>query len=234
VKSAIDSGSIGDVVEFRSEIARYRPDVRERWRERPGPGAGLWYDLGPHLIDQALLLFGIPDTVYADLRTLRRGGAVDDWFIAHLTYKNLSAILCSSMLAAEPGTRFIVRGTTGAVVKRKADVQEDQLLKGMQPGSPGWGHDPDSLLLFRSGGEPNELAAIPGNYLNYYARVRDAITRNGQMPVTPTQASTVIAILEAGFRSSQQHTAIVPDLSNDERMAWPTTSTPQPPAGAKA
>ena len=82
----IAMGRIGEVVEFRSEIGRYRPVVRDRWRERAGPGSGLWYDIGPHLVDQALMLFGPPETVHADLRIMREGGTATDWFQVRLGY----------------------------------------------------------------------------------------------------------------------------------------------------
>jgi predicted dehydrogenase len=199
----IAMGRIGEVVEFRSEIGRYRPVVRDRWRERAGPGSGLWYDIGPHLVDQALMLFGPPETVHADLRITREGGTATDWFQVRLGYGPKRAVLGSSLTATEPPPRFIVRGTTGTITKRGGDSQEDQLVRGEAPGAPGWGHDPDPLVLVSEGsGAPIEIAAPPGNYLAYYSSLRDAIADEGEAPVTPVQATMVMEIIEAGIRSS--------------------------------
>jgi predicted dehydrogenase len=115
------AGRIGEVVEFRSEISRYRPQIRDRWRERAGPGSGIWYDLAPHLVDQALVLFGPPETVQPDLQVQRSGGSTIDWFHSVLGYGRRRVILTSSSMAADAGMRFLVRGTTGSLIKRRGD-----------------------------------------------------------------------------------------------------------------
>jgi CheY-like chemotaxis protein len=205
VRREIVAGRVGEVVELRSEMSRYRPEVRDRWRERAGPGSGVWYDLGPHLIDQALVLFGPPESVQVDLRVQRRGGSAIDWFHAILGYGPMRVILASSMLATDAPARFLVRGTKGSLTKRRGDVQEDQLLGGMKPGSPGWGLDPDPLV-FAGGdeGAPMELAVPAGDYLAYYASIREAVRGEGELPVTPAEATTVMAVIEAGMRSSAE------------------------------
>jgi predicted dehydrogenase len=214
-------GRIGDVVELRSEMSRFRPVVRDRWRERPGPGSGLWYDLGSHLVDQAVVLFGPPDTVQADLQIQRSGGSTIDWFHAILGYGPKRAILVSSMMSAHPGTRFIVRGTRGSLVKERGDPQEDQLARGEKPGDSRWGRDPDPLLLFSDPGQiPVEIAAPAGNYLAYYSLLRDAIQGESELPVTPAQATTVMAVLQAGIRSSEEGRAVRPLYNESERSAW--------------
>jgi len=136
VRAAIAAGEIGDVVEYWSQIARWRPEVRDRWRERPGPGAGLWFDLGPHLIDQALELFGMPDALQATIRALRPGATVDDFFHVRLIYQTREVLLTSSMLAGEASPRLVVRGTTGTLVKHGMDTQERALMAGDRPGAP--------------------------------------------------------------------------------------------------
>jgi len=205
------TGRLGEVVELRSEMSRYRPQVRDRWRERAGPGAGLWYDIGPHLIDQVLVLFGPPETVHADLE-VQRGGTAVDWFQAILGYGRKRVTLASSMIAADPAVRFLLRGTKGSLTKLGGDPQEAQLVAGQKPGSPGWGHDPDPLIFFAGdGGAPVELAAPPGDYLGYYAAIRDAIRGEAAPPVTPAQATALMAILEAGIRSSDQGRVVRPD-----------------------
>jgi predicted dehydrogenase len=223
VRTAIADGMLGEVVELRSEMSRYRPEVRDRWRERAGPGSGLWYDLGPHLVDQALLLLGPPSVVAADLRIQRRGGSAVDWFHVLLGYGRARLILMGSMLSAAPAPRFVVRGTLGTMSRRGWDPQEEQLLGGMHPGAPGWGRDTDPLVLHR--GDPpeaTELPAPPGDYPAYYAAVRDAIARGDDPPVTPHQACTVMAVLEAAERSSAEGHIVAPDLTRAEREAWTT------------
>jgi predicted dehydrogenase len=226
IAQELATGRMGEVVEFTSEISRYRPQVRDRWRERAGPGAGIWYDLGPHLIDQVLVLFGPPDTVQADLQVQRRGGRSTDWFEVVLGYGRKRVILRSSMIAADLGTRFLVRGTNGSLTKRRGDPQEDQLVSGQKPGSPGWGRDPEPLTFVAGdGGAPAEIAAPAGNYLRYYAAIRDAIRGEGKLPVTPAQATTLMAIIEAGMESSNEGRVVGPEYTDAQRSAW------EPPAG---
>jgi predicted dehydrogenase len=221
VRLALAAGRIGEVVELRSEMSRYRPEVRDRWREREGPGSGVWYDLGPHLIDQALVLFGPPESVLADLRVQRRGGAAVDWFHAVLGYGPARVILASSMLATDAATRFLVRGTKGSLVKRGGDPQEDQLLHGLKPGSPGWGLDPDPLVFVgEDRGTPTELPVPSGKYPAYYTAIRDAVRGEGTLPVSPAEATTVMAVVEAGMRSSVQGKVVSPSYTDAERSAW--------------
>jgi predicted dehydrogenase len=226
VAREIAAGRVGEVVEMRSEIGRYRPQVRDRWRERAGPGAGLWYDLGPHLIDQALVLFGVPESVHADLRIQRAGGSTIDWFEAALDYGRRRVLLSSSMLAADSPNRFLVRGTRGSLIKRKGDPQEDQLLSDMKPGSPEWGRDPDPVIFTPGDGSaPLELETPAGNYLDYFAAIRDAIRGEGRVPVTSAQATTLMAIIEAGIRSSTEGHVVSPECAETERSAWGTLVT---------
>ena len=221
IERELAAGRIGGVVEFRSEFSRYRPDVRDRWRERPGPGSGMWYDLGPHLIDQALVLFGPPVTVHADLQVQRRGGSTVDWFQAVLGYGRRRVTLVSSMLATDPATRFLARGTSGSLTKRGGDPQEAQLKAGQKPGSRGWGRDADPLLFVSAEGEPPaEIAAPVGNWLRYYAAMRDAIRGEGGLPVTPAQATTVMAVIEAGMQSAAEGRVISASYIESERSAW--------------
>jgi predicted dehydrogenase len=213
VRRAVAEGAIGEVVELRSEMSRHRPEVRDRWRERPGPGSGLWFDLGPHLIDQALVLFGRPEAVSADLRSQRSGGAAVDWFHATLGYGRTRVILTASMLAPEQPPRFLVRGSEGSLTKAGWDPQEAKLLGGAPPGSEDWGHDPDPMLVFREADSgPAELPVPPGNYPAYYAGVRGAILGGGDPPVTAAQACAVMAVIEAGERSAAEGRLVVPEF----------------------
>jgi len=220
VRQAMADGLLGDVKHFESHIDRFRPQVRVRWREQQGPGSGIWYDLGPHLIDQALLLFGTPDHVLASLSVQRDGGEVADWAHVVLEYGARRVILHASMLVAGGSPRFSVHGTRASLVKPHADRQEAQLLAGVQPGSASWGEDPDALLLYDGSGDVTRLPTPRGDQGQYYAALRDAVTGRGDNPVTPLQAVTVMAVLEAAIASAESGRVIAPALSKEERAAW--------------
>jgi predicted dehydrogenase len=215
-KAILQDGRLGDVVHFESHIDRYRPDIPPRWRERSGPGAGLWYDLGPHLVDQALQLFGLPSAILGQLARQRAGAEVDDWAHVILDYGRLQVILHAASLAANAAPRFLIHGTKGTWKKQRADVQEDQVRSGMKPGAPGWGEDPDDPVFFNGGtGQPIALRAPAGDHRRYYIALRDAILGQGPNPVTPIQAITVMAILEAVALQSAERRAL--PLTEGER-----------------
>ncbi|MBD8898506.1 oxidoreductase [Rhodanobacter sp. DHG33] len=221
VRHLIETGRLGRITHFESHIDRFRPQVRARWREQAGAGNGLWYDLGPHLVDQALCLFGVPDRVWANLATQRDGGEVTDWAHAVLEYGERRVILHASMLVAGGSPRFIVHGTQGSAVKPKIDTQETQLLAGMRPGDAGWGEDTDDLLLYDGNGNVEHLASPRGDQSRYYATFRDAVKGLGPNPVTPQQAIVVMAVIEAAVVSAAEGKAMALALSAAERDAWP-------------
>jgi predicted dehydrogenase len=222
VARAIETGAIGDVVHFESHFDRYRPTVRARWREQAVPGAGLWFDLGPHLIDQTLALFGLPDRIAAHLTIQRDGSETVDWAHAVLDYGAPRAVLHASMLTAGGTSRFTVHGTTGSLQKRLPDPQEAQLLRGLRPGEAGWGEDPDPLLRFDPGSiEPVPEPALPGDQRAYYAGLCDAIRNDGRNPVTAEQAVTVMVVLEAALRSSATGQTLPFAWTDADRRAWP-------------
>jgi predicted dehydrogenase len=200
---------------------RYRPEVRERWREIPGPGAGLLYDLGPHLIDQALLLFGIPEGVQATLANQRSGARTDDFFHLVLRYGEMVAMLSAGSLVSGGSARFSLHGDRASVVKQKPDVQEDQLRAGVLPGDPDWGLDPDDAVLYEGAtGDSRALKTTRGDQRGYYVALREALRGRAPNPVTPEQGATVMAIIEAAFRSHKEGRRVVPDLTKEERAAW--------------
>jgi predicted dehydrogenase len=222
VESAIREGLVGRVVLFESRIDRYRPDVRDRWRERPGPGAGLLYDLGPHLIDQTLLLFGIPESVQATLTTQRRGGKTDDFFQLVLRYGEMVATLGAGSLVSGGSPRFAVHGERASLVKQKPDIQEDQLRAGMLPGTPGWGMDPDDAVLYNGAiGETRAIKPARGDQRGYYVALREALLGRAPNPVPPEQGVTVMGIIEAALRSEKDGCRVVPELTKEERGAYP-------------
>ena len=219
VRLAIERGDIGRVAHFESKIDRFRPIVRDRWRERPGQGSGVWFDLGPHLIDQALQLFGLPDRVIASLAHQRDGAQSDDWSHAVLTYGERRVVVQAAMLVAGGSARFVVHGTGGSLIKRGADVQEPQLLAGMTPGAAEWGHDPDPLHVFTADGT-HTIPASPGDQRGFYAGVVAALRDGGPGPVRPIEALAVMAVVEAGVVSARDGVAAPLPLTEAERAAW--------------
>ncbi|AUN29514.1 oxidoreductase [Niveispirillum cyanobacteriorum] len=204
----IKDGTLGRVTQFESHFDRFRLVPRDRWRERAGvAGAGLWYDLGPHILDQALCLFGRPVDLLADIATQRPGCGAADYFHAILRYADgLRVILHGSMLTADNGLRFAVHGDSGSFVKHGLDSQEDMLKAGLVPGCDNWGWDPRPGQLTRIGADGTMTAAahvgLPGDYRCYYAGVVDAIRGLQPNPVTVRQAITVMEMIEAGVQSA--------------------------------
>ncbi|MBN9414237.1 MAG: oxidoreductase [Candidatus Eremiobacteraeota bacterium] len=201
VRAAIADGLIGRVVHFESHFDRYRPEVRDRWRERQGPGSGVWFDLGPHLLDQALQLLGQPLEVETTLARHRPGAQTDDWAHCLLRYEGCCAVLHASMLVASGSPRFVVHGEKGSLIKRQGDLQEAQLKAGFRPGSEDWGYDPDPLEFWNSAGQMTPLQAPRGCQQAYYAQVRDAVLGRGPNPVTAQQALDVMRILDGPKRT---------------------------------
>ncbi|CAN5363408.1 oxidoreductase [soil metagenome] len=220
VRAAIEEGAIGEVVHFESHIDRFRPDVRDRWRERAGPGAGVWFDLGPHLIDQALQLFGLPDRVLASLAVQRLGAQVDDWAHVILFYGERRVILHAGMLVAGGAHRFVVHGTRGSLVKHAADRQEPQLIAGMTPGAHGWGDDPDPLVIHIGVDAACERPALRGDQRQFYVGMAAALAGTSPPPVSPLEALAVMAVLEAAERSTGEESAVGLPLTDEERRQW--------------
>lgn len=214
VQRLIEAGVLGRVAEFHSHFDRFRPVVQDRWRERDEPGGGLWYDIGPHLLDQAVQLFGSPLGIHADIARLRDDAQAADYFDVTLRYPHHRATLHASALVAGNGLRYAVHGTRGSYLKHGLDAQEDQLRAGMVPGMPGWGVDPRSgeVVQERDGRLITEIArAEAGDYRAYYAGMRDAILQGGPVPVTPQQALEVMQLIELGIRSSEERREIALD-----------------------
>jgi predicted dehydrogenase len=221
VQDAIRRDLTGRVVLFESRIDRYRPEVRDRWREIPGPGAGLLYDLGPHLIDQTLLLFGVPDSVQATLANQRHGARTDDFFHLVMGYGEMVATLQAGSLVSGGTARFSVHGDRASVVKQNPDAQEDQLRAGVLPGSRDWGLDPDDAVLYDGAtGDTRTLKAARGDQRGYYVALREALHGRAPNPVPPEQGATVMAIIEAALRAEEEGRRVVPDLTEVERSAW--------------
>ena len=212
VQRLLREGTLGRVVEMESRFDRFRPEVKARWRERAGAGSGLWYDLGPHLLDQALWLFGPPQGIVLDRAALRDGAVVDDWFRATLRYERLRVLLHAGTLVAS-GPRFVLHGTRGSFVKDGLDAQEDALKAGARPHwppGPDWGRDPGRAALATPAGEELPVALEAGDYAGYYAAVAAAIRGEGPNPVPASEAIEVMALIEAGLESDRTRREVAP------------------------
>lgn len=220
LQQVLASGVLGRVVEVNAHFDRYRPTVPVRWREQDLPGSGLWVDLGAHLVDQALQLWGMPDGLSLDTACLRDGALVNDWFHAVLRYEGQDGarrvILHASTLVPELGPRWAVHGTRGSFIKFGLDAQEDALKTGQHPHGNAvldWGVDPSAGQLvywapLRGVSAPVCIRRAapnpPGNYLDYYVNVRDHLRGQAALMVTPTQVLQVMQVLTSGQESARQ------------------------------
>lgn len=211
LKTLLADGTIGEVAYFESHFDRFRPQVRNRWREQAGVGSGIWYDLGPHLLDQAITLFGLPVSLTVDLAQLRPGAQATDYFHAVLAYPQRRVVLHGSLLAAAESARYIVHGTRGSYIKYGLDPQEDRLKAGERLPQEDWGYDMRDGVLTLAQGEvmaEQTLLTVPGNYPAYYAAIRDALTGHGENPVPAVQAIQVMELIELGIESAKKRATL--------------------------
>jgi len=220
-KAILETGLLGEISHYESHIDRFRPIVRQRWREDPGPGAGLWFDLGPHLIDQALHLFGLPHAVNANFGTLRKGGKTDDWAHVQLIYDHMRVVLHASLLVSGGGPRSVLHGAQGSWAKFGADVQERQLMSGMLPDDPAFGMDPTPGIVYDGvAGTQTEVPSPVGNQRGYYSDIRDAILGKCPVHVSVRDAVACMAILETSFESGAQGRVLPLPLTAEEFSQW--------------
>ena len=209
VRKIIEEGWLGNIVEAEIHYDRYRVALSAKLhKEIPGPGAGVLNDLGPHLVDQAICLFGMPLAVYADIRITRPNSLVDDYFELLLNYSDKVVRLKASCLVREPFPSYIIHGLKGSFHKSRTDVQETALLANQKPNLANWGVEPIEergyLHTEKDGNIIREKVPTEiGNYGTYYALVEKAIRENKEMPVTAQEGIQVMKIIEAAFKSSE-------------------------------
>ena len=213
VKNLIQSGKLGRLVDYESHFDRYRTEIQESWKDR-STGTGTLYNLGSHLVDQALQLFGMPEHLYCDSRILRDGAHTDDSYDLFLHYPGFKCMLRSSYLVREPGPRFILHGTRGSYLKWGIDPQEDALKAGGSPGSAGWGEEAEANWGIVNAMEGDafikgKYPTMPGNYLAFYENLYKAIREHAPLSVLPEEARDVIRIIEAAYLSSREKKVIV-------------------------
>jgi scyllo-inositol 2-dehydrogenase (NADP+) len=208
VRQVLEQGRLGRLYSFESHFDRLRPQVKKRWKEEAGPGGGTLWDLGAHLVDQALQLFGLPESIQADVGHQRPEAQAVDWFHLLLRYGELRVILRSGSVVHEPWPRFVLHGEADAYLKEGLDPQEEQLKSGLRPGMAGWGAEPPERhgRLSRGGVVPT----APGAYEQFYRRLAAAMAGEGPVPVTPESAAQVIRVLEAALRSASEGRTVSP------------------------
>ena len=209
VQKIIEEKMLGRLVEFEVHFDRYRNFIQENtWKELPESGSGTLYNLGSHMADQALVLFGLPRSVYADIRSLRTGGRVDDAFTLLLKYDDVKVTLKASYLVREPGPKYYVHGTLGSFLKWGMDPQEEALKKGSYPDSDGWGTEPEEdwgILNTEKDGKQikQKFESLPGNYLTFYDLLYLALTEGKPNPVPAVEGRNVIRVIEAARESNK-------------------------------
>lgn len=213
VKKVVDEGMLGEIVEATFAYDRYNAALSYKvHKETPSAGSGIVKDLSPHLIDQALYLFGFPESVFADVRITRPNSQVDDYLEILLYYKNFRVRLHSGYYVREPVPSYVVYGKLGSFLKTRADVQETKLQAGEKPTKDGWS-EPESergLLHTEKNGSVirEKITTLPGNYYAYYDGVYEALTNNKPMPVTAEDGIRVMRIIDAVYKSSSEQRVI--------------------------
>ncbi len=213
VGKILSEGTLGRLVEFESHYDRYRNFIQDSWKEAEDDRNGVLFNLGSHMIDQALVLFGKPASVTAHLRTLRTGGKVFDYYDIRLQYNGFAALLKCSYLVREPGPRYVIHGTGGSFLKWGIDPQEEALKKGLWPKAPDWGLDAESLwgsLFTEENGQEvtKKIETIPGNYLAFYDNLYDAITKGADLMVKAEDALLTMEVLELCLKSNEEKRTI--------------------------
>jgi len=213
IRELVDEGLLGQIVEAELHYDRYTTALSPKvHKETPGPGRGLLYDLGSHLLDQVLQLFGMPSAVFADIGIIRPISKVDDYMELLLYYpaqRNLRVRLKSSYLVREPIPATALYGTLGTFLKPKADPQEQRLLAGAMPDEKDWGVEPESgkgLLHTEKDGKVirEYIPSLPGNYGAFYEEMYEAIRHNKPVPVTPEEGIDIIRVIAAAYKSNEE------------------------------
>lgn len=205
VKEVLEEGYLGTIVEAEFRYERYKPELNAKpWKEIPTPGTGILMDLGPHLIDQALQLFGFPEKVFADIRVTRAASRIDDYFDIVLYYADKTVRLKSSLLVKEPTPAYVLHGTGGSFLKHRGDVQEDELQLGNIPNTDTWGTEPEEKQGILSYQDVSILyPTLQGNYNGFYDELYKAIVDHKEVPVTGLDGYNTIKIIELARESAR-------------------------------
>lgn len=204
VRALLKEGRLGELALFEAHWDRFRPAIKQGWREVPAEGAGLLADLGPHMIDQALLLFGPPEAIEADVEVQRREAQVDDYWALTLHYGRLRVRLSAASLVAAPRPRFALHGAGGSFVKYGLDPQEAALRTGSVPGDPDFGRSKDDGLMTLADGSNARIATETGRYVAFYEGMAAAIRVGAPVPVDPADAREGLRLIALARRSAAE------------------------------
>ncbi|MBN1158460.1 MAG: Gfo/Idh/MocA family oxidoreductase [Bacteroidales bacterium] len=213
VQRVIEQHLLGRLVEYDAHFDRFRNTIRDSWKENPDNKTSVLYNLGSHLIDQALILFGMPEGVFADIRTQRTGARIDDAFDLLLIYPDVKVVLKSSYLVREPGPRFRLNGTEGSYVKYGTDPQEEALQAGHMPDEPDWGRESEEnwgLINTTINGMHirGKVETFPGCYQEFFNNLYEAIVSGKELAVKPTESLNGIRIIRAAYKSCSKKAAV--------------------------
>jgi len=213
IRKIISQNMLGRLVEFEAHFDRYRNFIRDSWKEKPENKTSTLFNLGSHLVDQAVLLFGMPVAVYADIRKQRTNALVDDLFDLSLLYPDVKVTLKGSYLVREPGPHYILHGTEGSFVKYGTDPQEEALTAGRFPNEHGWGTEPEErwgLLNTTTGGLHfrGKIETLAGCYHEFYNNLYDTLVKGKELAVKPEESLNGIRIIQAAYESNKKHAAI--------------------------
>jgi len=209
VRKILENEWLGRLVEFESNYMRYRNFIQPNtWKESALLGIGLSYNLGSHMIDQALMLFGIPEAVWADIDKMRTDSEIDDYYHIKLIYPDIKVVLKASYLVREEGPRYSLHGTNGSFLKYGLDPQEEMLLRGGNPSMPDWGKEPEAhwgILNTEYNGVHirGKVETVAGNYAKFYDNIYGVIRKRAELEVLPEQALNVLHIIEAAKESAR-------------------------------
>lgn len=215
VKALIEENKLGNLKCFNSHFDRFRPEVRQRWREQASDGGGILYDLGPHLIDQVLELFGLPDAITAHCKIMRKNSNNIDFFDLLLHYPTHLVNLHADLFSAGTNRRFTLMGDKGSFEKVGLDPQEARLIKGIQPSSADWAaEEPSQFGIFYDATSSLTIPTLTGGYQHYYQQLASAICDQGIVPVSARSALQNIQLIELAMISSETGKTIPVQLSN--------------------
>ncbi len=205
IKALINQNKLGDVIDYEARYDRLMPvDSRNQsWKERPGAGRGSLYNLAPHLIDQALNLFGKPESVSSEVRLIRPNSQIEDFFTIRLGYPDKQVTLKSSLMVHQNRLRFIVHGTAGSFVKSGLDVQEEDLRRQLFPNMAQWGYEPnDRWGILTSNERSEQIESLPGNYSAFYSGLYESIAHGASPIVKPHEIQQIARVIALARQSS--------------------------------
>jgi scyllo-inositol 2-dehydrogenase (NADP+) len=214
VKKILDENRLGKLAEYEAHYDRFRNYIQPAtWKEETGRGTGILYNLGSHMIDQALVLFGMPTEVDARIGIQRAGGKVDDFYDIRMQYEKFLVIIKSSYLVCEPGPQYTLHGTEGSFIKYGIDPQEEALKAGGIPGGKDWGREPKEYwgklkTVVGNGYHTEIVETLPGNYLGFYQNIYEVVREGKPLAVKAEEAREVIRIIEDCYESNRLRKAI--------------------------